>query len=64
MDGAIDGAMVGKMSVDGNELLMIGEMLEGSKELLLLLHTEGILEALYIIKVLLMVVDKDKEGLG
>ena len=37
MDGAIDGAMVGreeslndaKMSVDGNELLMIGEMLEG-----------------------------------
>ena len=75
MDVAIDGAMVGReeslynaeMPVDGFELLLIGKLLEGGKELfvgILLLYIEGILEALYIIKVLLMVVDKGKEGLG
>ena len=71
-NNAMDGAMVGRkeslndvrMLLDGDGLLLIGGLLEGSKKLLLLLHTEGILEALYIIKVLLMVVDKGKEGLG
>jgi len=42
MDGAMEGTIVGreeslndaKMSVDGNELLLIRKLLEGSKELL------------------------------
>ena len=56
-----------EMPVDGDKLLLIGELLEWIKGLfagILLVYIEGILEALYKIELLLMVVGKGEEGLG
>ena len=71
----MDGTMVGieellndvEMPVDGDKLLLIGELLEWTEGLFVgisLVYIEGILEALYKIELLLMVVGKGEEGLG